>query len=124
MAQAKRFATGTGLGSGLIAGLTGLTLWGVLVLGVAAVGHGTLSRVPLAVLCLTALASFEAVAAMPTAALQLGAARASASRIGVILDAPGTGRRAVGSPAATRWPCARATIGSPGPVRAGRAART
>ncbi len=88
MAQAKRFATGSGLGSGLIAGLTGLTLWGVLVLGVAAVGHGTLSRVPLAVLCLTALASFEAVAAMPTAALQLGAARASASRIGVILDAP------------------------------------
>ena len=88
MAQAKRFATATGLGSGLITGLTGLTVWGVLVLGVAAVGHGTLSRVPLAVLCLTALASFEAVAVMPAAALQLSAARASASRISVILDAP------------------------------------
>ena len=86
--QAKRFATATGLGSGLITGLTGLTVWGVLVLGVAAVGQGTLSRVPLAVLCLTALAAFEAVAVMPTAALQLSAARASASRIGVILDAP------------------------------------
>jgi ATP-binding cassette, subfamily C, bacterial CydC len=85
---AKRSATAMGLGSGLIAGLTGLTLWGVLVLGVAAVGHGTLSRVPLAVLCLTALASFEAVAVMPAAALQLGAARASANRIGAILDAP------------------------------------
>ena len=88
MTQAKRTATATGLGSGLIAGLTGLTLWGVLVLGVAAVGHGTLSRVPLAVLCLTALASFEAVALMPAAALQIGAARASASRISMILDAP------------------------------------
>ena len=87
-ALAKRFATATGLGSGLIAGFTGLTVWGVLVLGVAAVGHGTLSRVPLAVLCLTALASFEAVSVMPAAALQLGTARASARRIGAIFDAP------------------------------------
>jgi thiol reductant ABC exporter CydC subunit len=87
-ALARRFATATGLGTGLIAGLTGLTLWGVLVLGVAAVGHGALTRVPLAVLCLTALASFEAVALMPAAALQLGAARASARRIGTILDTP------------------------------------
>ena len=54
----------------------------------AAVGHGTLTRVPLAVLTLTALASFEAVNALPAAALQLGAARASARRIGAVLDAP------------------------------------
>jgi thiol reductant ABC exporter CydC subunit len=87
-ALARRFAAATGLGSGLITGLTGLTLWGVLILGVAAVGHGTLTRVPLAVLALTALASFEAVTMMPAAALQLGSARASAHRIGVILDAP------------------------------------
>jgi thiol reductant ABC exporter CydC subunit len=87
-AQARRSAAATGLGSGLITGLTGLTVWGVLVLGVAAVGHGTLGRVPLAVLCLTALASFEAVSVMPAAALQLGAARASASRISAVLDAP------------------------------------
>lgn len=85
---ARRSALATGLGSGLITGLTGLTVWGVLLLGVAAVGHGTLTRVPLAVLTLTALAAFEAVAVMPTAALQLGAARASARRIGMILDAP------------------------------------
>ena len=122
-ALARRFATATGLGSGLIAGLTGLTLWGVLVLGVAAVGHGTLTRVPLAVLCLTALASFEAVAVMPTAALQLGAARASARRIGDDPGCSGTGRRADGSPAAIRRTCARATVGSAGPVRAGRPAR-
>jgi ATP-binding cassette subfamily C protein CydC len=85
---ARRFAGAAGLGSGLIAGLTGLTLWGVLILGVAAVGHGSLTRVPLAVLALTALASFEAVTVMPAAALQLGSARASASRIAAILDAP------------------------------------
>ena len=87
-ALTRRSAAATGLGSGLITGLTGLTVWGVLVLGVAAVGQGTLTRVPLAVLTLTALAAFEAVTVMPAAALQLGAARASARRIGTILDAP------------------------------------
>ena len=97
-ALARRSAAATGLGSGLITGLTGLTVWGVLVLGVAAVGHGALTRVPLAVLTLTALASFEAVTVMPAAALQLGAARASADRIGAILDAPDP----VGEPAASR----------------------
>jgi len=87
-ALARRSAVAAGLGGGLIMGLTGLTLWAVLVLGVAAVGDGTLTRVPLAVLALTALASFEAVTVMPAAALQLGAARASAVRIGAVLDAP------------------------------------
>ena len=85
---ARRLAAANALGSGLISGLTGLTVWGVLVLGVAAVGHGTLTRVPLAVLTLTALASFETVTLMPAAALQLGSARASAGRIGAILDTP------------------------------------
>jgi thiol reductant ABC exporter CydC subunit len=97
-ALARRFAAATGLGSGLITGLTGLTVWGVLILGVAAVGHGTLTRVPLAVLTLTALASFEAVSVMPAGALQLGSARASANRIGEILDAPDP----VAEPAAPR----------------------
>ena len=97
-ALARRLAAAAGLGTGLITCLTGLTLWGVLLLGVAAVGHGTLTRVPLAVLTLTALASFEAVTVMPAAALQLGAARASAGRIGAILDAPDP----VAEPAAPR----------------------
>ena len=97
-ALARRSAAAMGLGSGLTSALTGVTLWGVLALGVAAVGHGTLTRVPLAVLSLTALASFEAVTVMPAAALQLGAARASASRIGAILDAPDP----VAEPAAPR----------------------
>lgn len=87
-ALAGRSATAAGVGSGLIVAVSGLTLWGVLFLGVAAVADGTLTRVPLAVLTLTALAAFEAVTAMPAAALQLGAARAAAGRIGTILDAP------------------------------------
>jgi len=85
---ARRSATAAGLGSGLMTAVSGLTLWGVLFLGVAAVAGGTLTRVPLAVLTLTALAAFEAVTALPAAALQLGEARASARRIGAVLDAP------------------------------------
>ena len=85
---ARSSAAAAGLGAGLMTAVTGLTVWGVLLLGVAAVSDGTLTRVPLAVLVLTALAAFEAVTAMPAAALQLSAARASADRIGALLDAP------------------------------------
>jgi ATP-binding cassette subfamily C protein CydC len=84
----RRSASAEGLGAGLIAAATGLTLWSVLLLGVAAVGTGGLTRVTLAVLALTTLASFEAVAALPSAAVQLGQARASAARVGEVLDAP------------------------------------
>ncbi len=87
-ALARRSAVAAGLGSGLTVAVAGLTLWGVLVLGVAAVGDGTLTRVPLAVVTLTALAAFEAVSPLPAAALQLGASRASAVRVGAVLDAP------------------------------------
>jgi ATP-binding cassette, subfamily C, bacterial CydC len=85
---ARRSAAGAALGSGLSQAVAGLTLWGVLLLGVAAVGGGTLTRVPLAVLTLTALAAFEAVTALPAAAIQLGQARASAARVAAVLDAP------------------------------------
>jgi thiol reductant ABC exporter CydC subunit len=85
--QARRGATVSGLGTGLTTGISGLTLWGVLVLGVAATGNGTLTRVPLAVITLTALAAFEAVTALPAAAIQLGQARVSAGRIATVLDA-------------------------------------
>jgi ATP-binding cassette subfamily C protein CydC len=97
-ALAGRSATAAGLGSGLMMASSGLTVWGVLVLGVAAVGNGTLTRVPLAVVTLTALAAFEAVTALPAAALQLGAARASAGRISAVLDTPDP----VAEPAAPR----------------------
>lgn len=84
---ARRSATAAGLGTGLGTAAAGLTVWGVLVLGVAAVAGGTLTRVPLAVITLTALAAFEAVTGLPAAAMALGASIASARRIGVVLAA-------------------------------------
>jgi ATP-binding cassette subfamily C protein CydC len=85
---ARRSGAAAGLGAGLATAVTGLTVWGVLVLGVAAVGMGTLTRVPLAVLTLTALAAFEAVTPLPAAAIALGDSVSSARRIAAILDAP------------------------------------
>jgi thiol reductant ABC exporter CydC subunit len=86
--QARRNAAVSGRSAGLSSAVAGLTVWGVLLLGVAATGGGALTRVPLAVLTLTALASFEAVIALPAAAVQLGQARVSARRIAAVLDAP------------------------------------
>ena len=83
-----RTAVASALGAGSMSAVTGITLWAVLVLGVAATGAGTLSRVPLAVLTLTALAAFEAVSALPAAAVQLGQARVAADRIAAVTDAP------------------------------------
>lgn len=85
---ARRSAAAAGLGSGLMAAVSGVAVWAVLVLGVAAVGSGALSRVPLAVLTLTGLASFEAVSVLPAAALQVGHARTAARRIVAVLDTP------------------------------------
>jgi thiol reductant ABC exporter CydC subunit len=87
-ALAGRSAAAASLGTGLASLTAGLTLWGVLVLGVAAVGHGAIGRVPLAVLTLTALAAFEAVSGLPAAALALGHTRTSAKRVCAVLDAP------------------------------------
>ena len=84
----RRAASGIGLGTGLSSGAAGLTVWAVLGLAVAATGTGALTRVPLAVVTLTALAAFEAVTALPAAAIQLGQARASAARVTAVLDAP------------------------------------
>jgi ATP-binding cassette, subfamily C, bacterial CydC len=86
--QADRNAAVSGLSAGLSSAIAGLALWGVLLLGVAATGDGTLTRVPLAVLTLTALASFEVVTALPAAAIQLGQARISGRRIAAVVDAP------------------------------------
>jgi ATP-binding cassette subfamily C protein CydC len=89
----RRSAAASGLGVGLISAVSGLTLWGVLMLGVAATGAGSLGRVPLAVITLTALAAFEAVTALPAAALQLGQARSAADRIAAVADTPDPVRR-------------------------------
>jgi ATP-binding cassette subfamily C protein CydC len=84
----RRAASGMGLGTGLSSGAAGLTVWAVLGLAVAATGAGALTRVPLAVVTLTALAAFEAVTALPAAAIALGQARNSAARVTSVLDTP------------------------------------
>jgi ATP-binding cassette subfamily C protein CydC len=83
-----RAASGMGLGTGLSSAAAGLTVWAVLGLAVAATGTGALTRVPLAVVTLTALAAFEAVTTLPAAAIQLGQARASAIRLTAVADTP------------------------------------
>jgi ATP-binding cassette, subfamily C, bacterial CydC len=83
-AQARRTAVVQALGTGASTLAGGLTVWSVLLLGVAA-GQ---PHVPLAVLVLTALAAFEAVTALPATAAQLGQTRAAARRIVGVLDAP------------------------------------
>jgi ATP-binding cassette, subfamily C, bacterial CydC len=57
---ARRSGSAGGLGAGLGAAVAGVTVWGVLLPGVAAVAAGSLGRVPLAAAVLTALAAFEA----------------------------------------------------------------
>jgi ATP-binding cassette, subfamily C, bacterial CydC len=85
---ARGSGSGEGLGAGLGAGVAGITVWVVLLVGVALVATGPLSRVPLAAAVLTALAAFEAVAPLPSAAISLGQARAAADRVAAVLDAP------------------------------------
>jgi ATP-binding cassette, subfamily C, bacterial CydC len=112
---ARRSGAAAGLGAGLATAVTGLTVWGVLVLGVAAVGMGTLTRVPLAVLTLTALAAFEAVTPLPAAAIALGDSVSSARRIAAILDAP---EPVADPPAPLRLPAPGGPVPG-GPVRSG-----
>jgi ATP-binding cassette subfamily C protein CydC len=95
----RRDAGLLGLGAGASALLAGLTLWGTLLLGVAAVRDGALAPIPLAVLVLTALAAFEIVATLPGAAARLGTVRAAGARLFDVLDTPPalTPRPAAGS---------------------------
>jgi ATP-binding cassette subfamily C protein CydC len=85
---ARRDAAVLGLGAGATALITGLTVWGALLLGVAAVEGGSLSAVSLAVLVLTTLAAFEIVAPLPAVAAKLGAIRESGARLFGVLDTP------------------------------------
>ena len=87
-ALARRSAAANGLAAGLAVVAAGLTVWGVLLLAVAAVSAGTLTRVPLAVVTLTVLAAFEAVTPLPAAALALGQSAGSARRIAEVVTVP------------------------------------
>ncbi len=85
---AGRAAVAEGLSTGLSALVAGLTVWGVLLLGVVAVGAGAAGRVPLAAGTLTALAAFEAVSVLPGAVVALSRARTAADRITELIDSP------------------------------------
>jgi ATP-binding cassette subfamily C protein CydCD len=87
-ALAARSAAGTALGAGLSALVTGLTVIACAAVGVQAVAAGRLDGVALAVIVLTPLAAFEAVAGMPLAAQQRQRSREAARRVYEIIDAP------------------------------------
>ncbi len=87
-ALAARSAATTALASGLVTLVTGLTVAGAGYAGVAAVAAGRLPGVELAVVVLTPLAAFEAVAALPLAVVHRQRGRRSAQRIQEVLDAP------------------------------------
>ena len=78
---ARREALASGLTEGLGAAIVGLTVTGVLAVCVAATAAGTLDRVMVATLALLSLASFEAVAPLPAAALRLRATLDSGRRL-------------------------------------------
>jgi len=76
-----------GIGQGLAVLLTGLSMWGALLVGVVAVHAGRLSGVLLAVLALVPIAAFELVNGLPAAAQTLQRVRRSAGRTFEVLDA-------------------------------------
>ncbi|MEU5210968.1 thiol reductant ABC exporter subunit CydD [Streptomyces sp. NPDC020742] len=85
---ASRSATVAGAGAGLSALLCGLTVAAAAVAGVQAVQEGRLAGVALAVVVLTPLAAFEAVAGLPLAVQYRQRTRRAAERVFEVLDAP------------------------------------
>lgn len=84
---ASRSANAAGLASGLGVLLSGGAVVAMLIVAIPAVRSGLLVGENLAVLALLPLATYEAVVAMPTAALALGRVRGSAQRVVEVLDA-------------------------------------
>ncbi|MFC5656540.1 thiol reductant ABC exporter subunit CydD [Streptomyces nogalater] len=84
---AARAAAVTGLGDGLTALISGLTVTATAVFGAQAVAAGRLSGVAMAVVVLTPLAAFEAVLGLPLAVRYRQRVRRSAERVYEILDA-------------------------------------
>jgi thiol reductant ABC exporter CydC subunit len=77
----RRDALVAGLADALSVLVTGLTVVGVLAVAVAAHEAGALDRVLVAMLALLALASFESIVTLPTAARELGATLAAGGRV-------------------------------------------
>lgn len=87
-AIASRGASATALGGGLSALICGLTVAAAAYAGVGAVHDGRLPGVALAVVVLTPLAAFEAVAGLPLAVQYRQRAARGAERVYEVLDAP------------------------------------
>ncbi|MEU2052960.1 thiol reductant ABC exporter subunit CydD [Streptomyces bungoensis] len=85
---ASRAAAVTGLGDGLTALVSGLTVTATALLGAQAVAAGRLDGVTMAVVVLTPLAAFEAVLGLPLAVRHRQRVRRSAERVHEVLDAP------------------------------------
>lgn len=85
---ASRAAAVTGLGDGLTALVSGLTVTTTALLGAQAVAAGRLDGVVMAVVVLTPLAAFEAVLGLPLAVRHRQRVRRSAERVQEVLDAP------------------------------------
>ncbi|WP_449483009.1 thiol reductant ABC exporter subunit CydD [Streptomyces avidinii] len=85
---AARTAAVTGLGSGLSAFVSGLTVVCAAAVGATAVAGGRLSGVAMAVVVLTPLAAFEAVTGLPQAVQYRQRVRRSAERLYEVIDAP------------------------------------
>lgn len=103
-AIASRGATATALGGGLSALICGLTVAAAAYAGVGAVHDGRLAGVALAVVVLTPLAAFEAVAGLPLAVQYRQRAARSAERVCEVLDAPDPVREPASPAAAPSTP--------------------
>jgi thiol reductant ABC exporter CydC subunit len=75
------------LGAAAMTFATHATVWIVLVLAIPMVRAGLFDGVGLAVICLVAMAAFEAVQPLPAAALHLSEQLAAAKRVFTVLDA-------------------------------------
>jgi thiol reductant ABC exporter CydC subunit len=83
----RRSAGTAGIGQGLATLLSGLAMWGALLVGVAAVHTGALDAVLLAVIALIPLAAFELVTDLPSATQTLQRARRAAARTLEVINA-------------------------------------
>jgi ATP-binding cassette subfamily C protein CydCD len=92
---AGRSAGTEGLGAGLVALLSGLTVAGCAAIGVAATESGRIHGVLLAVLILTPLAAFEAVLGLPAAAQARQRGLRAAERLVEVGDEPAPVREPV-----------------------------
>ncbi|PSJ29523.1 ABC transporter [Streptosporangium nondiastaticum] len=101
---ARRAAAATALGSGLSVLACGLTVAAAAWTGVTAVSTGRLDGLWLAVVVLTPLAAFEAVAGLPLAVQYRQRVRRSAERVYEVLDAPPPVREGTADAPGTPFP--------------------